>query len=143
MKVNIDELQIKRAKTHRSVNIIENKYKDGMNGVTRQSFNISVPFYMTQGTVVVLHKEKVIAMCIYSEDTIYGVCVEKEYRGNGISRLLMNECIGLMKQVLPDKGFHKIKLFSHNPVAQNLYESMGFKLCSDPKYANKNYELEI
>lgn len=126
MKIDISELKIRKAKTKKSVSTIENKYGDDMNEITRNSFNQDVPFDEADGALVVLYNDKPIGMCIYINDYIYGVCVDKEYRNNGVCRLIMKECISMMKTVLKKEGKNHIYLFSHNTIAQKIYESMGF-----------------
>ena len=50
------------------------------------------------------------------------VYVAKKYRGQGLSKVIMNLIIEQAK-----KHFTLLRLSTHNPIAASLYESLGFK----------------
>lgn len=55
------------------------------------------------------------------------VAVDKQHRGQHISKSLMSSAIAYAK----GKDFHIIGVHTENPVALNLYLSLGFKLIED------------
>jgi len=141
MKVNIEELQVKRANNRYDVENMRIKHGCEMDRITYDSFHQYVPFNMADGALVILHNEKPVAMCIYAGRTIYGVCTDEEYRNNGICHMLMKECINDMTEILKKRGEDCIRLFSNNPVAQKIYEEVGFVY--EHGCNNKYYKLNI
>ena len=63
---------------------------------------------------------------------IHDVVIHKDYRGKGLGRKMMEQLVTYSK----DKNYCKITLEvrSDNPVAQNLYQSLGFKACKPDMY---------
>lgn len=80
--------------------------------------------------IVLTDKDKVVAYggfwVVGPEANINNVAVTPDYRGRGISRLLMGRLIEMAK----DEGAKELYLEvrSGNHVAQNLYRSLGFKM---------------
>ena len=126
MKVNIEELQIRRAKSYDEIITFEEKYRDSVQNLTKKSFstNSKFPFHASRGITSVIHNDVVIAICMYdASHTIYNMCVMEEYRNNGICKLLLEECIELMKEIC---SYPKALIDSKNPYAQKVIESIGF-----------------
>ena len=63
---------------------------------------------------------------------IHDVVIHKDYRGKGLGRKMMEQLVTYSK----DKNYCKITLEvrSDNPVAQNLYQSLGFEACKPDMY---------
>lgn len=138
MKVDIEELQVRRARCRKSIKIMESKYGKQIG----KDFGVSISSVIFDGTIIVIHNNKVIGMCGYGFTTIYGVAVIKEYRNNGVCHLLMKNCIETMKPILKKSGDDSIKLFADNPIAQNIYKSIGFvEVCAFGKEIH--YDLKI
>lgn len=75
---------------------------------------------------------------------IFGVYVNKNYRGHGIAKNLQNKLLAELKTI---KGINKIKVMVNKTQisAVNLYKQGGFKLVSTRKRAlgdGKEYEIE-
>lgn len=56
------------------------------------------------------------------------VYIMKEYRGRGLSRVLLNLIISLAKE-----HYTTLRLSTHNPIAASLYESLGFEKVDEIK----------
>lgn len=56
----------------------------------------------------------------------FGITLAKNFRGEGIGRLLMETVLKEAKQNLKDLKIITLGCFSNNPIAKKLYESMGF-----------------
>lgn len=50
--------------------------------------------------------------------------VNKEFRGKGIAKSLMEKAILIVKKA----GYHTLAIHSNNPIAINLYKKLGFKI---------------
>lgn len=57
------------------------------------------------------------------------VGVLDSFRGNGIAKKMMSECLNYVKQ----KGFKIIGIHSNNPIAINLYRKFGFRIINGSK----------
>ena len=57
----------------------------------------------------------------------FGILIRKEYRGEGIGWLLMNEVMMEAKKNLKNLKIVTLDVFEANKIAQNLYKKMGFK----------------
>lgn len=125
MKIDINELKIRKATTKGSLKHFIKKYGDGTDIVSKKVFDQRMPYYAADIVTSILNKDDVvIAGAIFIRDTIYQVCVDEEYRNNGICKLLIKE----MLLILRKKEFKGvIRISSRNPVAQKIYESFGFK----------------
>ncbi|MDO5095898.1 MAG: ribosomal protein S18-alanine N-acetyltransferase [Peptostreptococcaceae bacterium] len=80
--------------------------------------------------IVIMDGEKVIAYggfwVVAPEANINNVAVTPDYRGRGISKILMNELIAMAKSEGAKDLYLEVR--SSNRVAQNLYRSLGFKM---------------
>lgn len=80
--------------------------------------------------IVIMDGEKVIAYggfwVVAPEANINNVAVTPDYRGRGISKILMNELIAMAKSEGAKELYLEVR--SSNRVAQNLYRSLGFKM---------------
>lgn len=80
--------------------------------------------------IVLMDQDRVIAYggfwVVMEEANINNVAVSPEYRGRGLSRLLMDKLIEMAKTQGAKELFLEVR--SSNYVAQNLYRSLGFKM---------------
>ncbi|MDO5063054.1 MAG: ribosomal protein S18-alanine N-acetyltransferase [Peptostreptococcaceae bacterium] len=80
--------------------------------------------------IVLMDRDRVIAYggfwVVMEEANINNVAVAPEYRGRGISRILMDKLIEMAKTQGAKELFLEVR--SSNYVAQNLYRSLGFKM---------------
>lgn len=58
---------------------------------------------------------------------LFGLTVTKEYRGEGIGKLLLNLIIENAKKYLPEIKIIQLGVFANNCPAKNLYKKFGFK----------------
>lgn len=56
-----------------------------------------------------------------------GISTDKEYRGEGIGRILLNETIKEAKKRLKELKIITLEIFEINTVAKKLYKELGFK----------------
>lgn len=63
--------------------------------------------------------------CCYSSVVDISIYIERERRGKGLGKILLNALI----EVAKDQGFHKLVLstFKFNEAGQKLYKSVGFR----------------
>lgn len=64
---------------------------------------------------------------ISSHVGIFGITVKKEYRGEGIGKLLMDLTIKEAQKHLKGLRIITLGVFSNNPLAKAIYEKFGFK----------------
>lgn len=92
------------------------------------------------------NEEIIGAVAIYCNDFdsrnayIPLVAVKKEYRGQKISRALIICSVNYAKGL----GFNKVGIQTENPIALQLYKSLGFKIMDDSeerKYLELNLDL--
>jgi ribosomal protein S18 acetylase RimI-like enzyme len=149
MKVDVKELKVRYARTSKGIKDIREKYGASIDDLVNKAFDkdSGMPYFVAGAIVVILHNEKAVATCIYSrrDNTIYCVCVDEEYRHNKLCHKLMEKCIFIMKT---DKRFSDNKryarLFSNNPVAQKIYEHVGFITNNTEPYGElKFYKLDF
>lgn len=83
--------------------------------------------------LLVLHGEQLVALSDISlkEKTekhvgVFGITVAKEYRGEGIGKLLMNLVIQEAKKAMPKLKIIQLGIFANNGIACSLYENLGF-----------------
>lgn len=80
--------------------------------------------------IVIMDGERVIAYggfwVVAPEANINNVAVTPDYRGRGISKILMNELIAMAKLEGAKELYLEVR--SSNRVAQNLYRSLDFKM---------------
>ncbi len=80
--------------------------------------------------IVIMDGERVIAYggfwVVAPEANINNVAVTPNYRGRGISKILMNELIAMAKLEGAKELYLEVR--SSNRVAQNLYRSLDFKM---------------
>jgi len=57
---------------------------------------------------------------------ILGISVIKNFRGEGIGRLLMRLVLKEVEKELTDLKIVTLEVYSTNSIAQNLYQKMGF-----------------
>lgn len=58
---------------------------------------------------------------------LFGISVAQEFRGSGVGRLLMEQVITHAKKQIRSLQLIKLEVYENNPVAQKLYQSLGFK----------------
>lgn len=56
----------------------------------------------------------------------FGITVAKEYRGEGIGKILMDLVIQESIKNIKDLKIIELEVFANNPIAQNLYKKIGF-----------------
>lgn len=80
--------------------------------------------------LVIMDGQKVIAYggfwVVPPEANINNIAVAPDYRGRGISKILMDELIAMAKLEGAKELYLEVR--SSNRVAQNLYRSLGFKM---------------
>lgn len=64
---------------------------------------------------------------IFSHVGVFGITVKKEFRGEGIGKLLMDLTIKEAQKTLKDLRIITLGVFSNNPLAKAIYEKFGFK----------------
>lgn len=92
-------------------------------------------------------EEKVVgsAAVIYDhgEYELAKMSVDKDHRGKGISKILLDKCLGFVKQ----KGAKKIILYSNSQLksALALYKSYGFKdiVLENSPFATADVKMEL
>lgn len=57
----------------------------------------------------------------------FGISIAKEYRNQGIGKILMEKCLEEAIKNLPNLKIITLSCFASNPTAINLYYKMGFK----------------
>lgn len=57
---------------------------------------------------------------------LFGITIAKEYRNQGIGKLLMEKVLEEAKKNLKDLKIVTLSVFGDNPIAKSLYEKMGF-----------------
>jgi len=84
--------------------------------------------------LVAFCKKVLIGICdIHLEDKIsshvgiFGITIKKEFRGEGIGKLLMDLTIKEAQKNLKDLRIISLGVFSNNPLAKSIYERFGFK----------------
>lgn len=58
---------------------------------------------------------------------VFGISLAKEYRGQGIGKLLMHFVLEEAEKELPALKIVTLGVFGDNPIAKHMYESFGFK----------------
>ena len=62
----------------------------------------------------------------YDEPSIFGICVRRDYRGNGLGKALMTRLLDVAAEAGPEVMSLTVQMA--NPRAVALYTSMGFKI---------------
>jgi putative acetyltransferase len=79
----------------------------------------------------------------HGEYELAKMAVEKEFRGRGISKILLDKCLEFTKQ----KGAKKIMLYSNSQLrsALGLYKSYGFKdiVLKDSPFVTADVKMEL
>lgn len=57
---------------------------------------------------------------------VFGITLAKEYRGQGVGKVLMEQVLDESKKNLKDLKIVTLSVFANNPSAVNLYKKMGF-----------------
>ena len=77
--------------------------------------------------------DKVVGVCdinmrglIESHIGLFGLTVHKEFRGEGIGKLLLQTTIEEAIKQLPQMKIIELSVFANNPVAIELYRKLGF-----------------
>lgn len=61
-----------------------------------------------------------------SHEGVFGISLAKDYRGEGIGRLLMHYVLEEAEKHMPGLRIVTLSVFGDNPVVQELYQKMGF-----------------
>jgi len=140
MKVDINELQVRRAKTERSMRSMYKKHIVQMNRVAKNSFGIDLyPNSYMDSIINIMVDDTVIATCAIHNNIIYNLCVDKKYRGNNISYILVKNAVKIIKK----NSYPCVFLDSSNPIAQHVYEKCGFIMTSGYDGGKKYYKLNL
>lgn len=141
MKINTEDLKFIVCKNWKNISYLKPKFGTELRKIVEESFGkgYEYPPSDTQGIIVVTYNGKPIATCTYKYSEIYFVCVADEYRGNGISKILVNKCILEMRK----SGKGVIRISSRNPIAQKMYESIGFKEYWKTPYGIISYKIDM
>ena len=78
---------------------------------------------------------------IIDEGHITNIAIKKDYRGLGLSKLLMKELIKYFND--NSLSFLTLEVRESNTVARSLYESFGFKIIGERKKYYKNNETAV
>lgn len=57
---------------------------------------------------------------------VLGITVAKDFRGEGLGKLLMELILKEAKEKLPDSKIITLEVYSNNSIAQELYKKLGF-----------------
>lgn len=83
--------------------------------------------------LVAVHEEKIIGLCGIDQLTLtekhlglLGISLSKEYRDQGIGKVLLNKTIQLASTNLPELEIVYLSVYANNDRAINLYASAGF-----------------
>ena len=63
---------------------------------------------------------------IHSHIGSFGISIAKDFRGQGIGKLLMQKILAEAIATIPGLSIIKLAVFSNNPVGINLYKKLGF-----------------
>lgn len=89
-------------------------------------------YYIEGGGVFLKFKEEYIGygQLILEDDylTIVNFGVIPNRRRKGYGKILLDQLVKLAKIIAPEEGLLKIKVYSHNEIAVNLYKAYGFKV---------------
>ncbi len=83
--------------------------------------------------LLVFHGKKLVGISdIYLQEKTshhvgtFGITIAKDYRGEGIGKLLMNLTIAEGKKTMPDLKIIELGVFGNNGIACSMYETLGF-----------------
>ncbi len=83
--------------------------------------------------LLVFHDNKLVGVAdIYLQEKTshhvgtFGITIAKDYRGEGIGKLLMNLTIEEGKKLMPNLKIIQLAVFSNNGIACSMYERLGF-----------------
>jgi ribosomal protein S18 acetylase RimI-like enzyme len=60
---------------------------------------------------------------------VFGITVAKDFRDNGLGKLLMKLVLEEAEKNLPELRIIRLGVFANNPIAKELYKTFGFKEC--------------
>ena len=108
-----------------------------------------------------IEEKKTVHLLVFSGDTLAGACeihmmdktekhvgilgitIAKNFRGDGLGKMLMNLIIEEAKKELPGLKIITLQVFSTNEIAINLYKSVGFiNYGLLPKGVSRNNKFE-
>lgn len=129
MRIDINNLEIKKMELIHSGEIYKIEEEAFFTPWSKKSIRDEIQNPIGR-YIVIVDEKKVVAYggfwLVGEEANINNIAVKDDYRGNGISRILMNTLIKMAKDENAKDMYLEVR--QGNTVAQGLYRSLGFKM---------------
>jgi putative acetyltransferase len=144
MNVTIDTFRLEHAKRFAELNREWLEGYDLMEPAEEEQLADPQKYFLERGgqIFVALHNREVIVTCAgiphgTEELELAKLTVAREFRGQGIARLLVERCLAYARE----QGARRVRLVSNSRLetALRLYESLGFRYCPVPEA--KKYDV--
>jgi putative acetyltransferase len=144
MNVTIDTFRLEHAKRFAELNREWLEGYDLMEPAEEEQLADPQKYFLERGgqIFVALHNREVIGTCAgiphgTEELELAKLTVAREFRGQGIARLLVERCLAYARE----QGARRVRLVSNSRLetALRLYESLGFRYCPVPEA--KKYDV--